>query len=307
MGRGIVSIILLLLFLAPGSECFAAVFLDEVGRKVEVQTPPQRIVSVAPSVTEALFAIGLAEKVVGVSSFCNYPPEALEKEKVGGYITPSLEKIVALRPDLVIGIAEGDLRTFVDKLAVLKVPVYITNPRNVLEAMTSIQKIGEVAFSAQPAQKIFREMQEKVREIQIRVQGRPWLRVLHILNFDPLLSAGKGTFVDDLIRLGGGRNVAENAQGRYPRFSLEEVLVQDPEVILLASMKSKDPLPEQRQRWARWKTITAVRQGRIYVLDSDLIHRPSPRIVDGLEQVARAIHPEAFETGFKGVRVPGVK
>jgi iron complex transport system substrate-binding protein len=201
---------------------------------------------------------------------------------------------VALRPDLVVGIAEGDLKTFVDKLASLNVPVYITNPRDALEVMTSIQKIGEVTFAPEPARRIVRSMEERVQRVQDRVQGRPRPRVLHILDFNPLISAGKGTFVDDLIRLGGGRNVAEAAVGKYPRFSMEEILLQDPEVILLASMKSGDPLVKQKRWWQRWKTISAVKQGRIYVLDSDLIHRPSPRMVEGLEQVARAIHPEAF-------------
>jgi iron complex transport system substrate-binding protein len=272
----------------------AATFIDEAGRAVEVKGPPQRIVSVAPSVTEILFALGLGDRVAGVSVYCQFPPEALKKEKIGGYINPSLEKIVALKPDLVIGIAEGDLKSFVDKLAGLKIPVYIANPQNVSEVMTSIQKIGEVTFSSPPARKIASGMKERIQEIQSRVRGRPQFRVLHILNFDPLISAGKGTFVDDLIRLAGGRNLAEKAQGRYPRFSMEEVLAQDPEVILLASMRSQDPMTEQRQWWERWKTVSAVKRNRIYVLDSDLIHRPSPRIVDGLEQVARAVHPETF-------------
>jgi iron complex transport system substrate-binding protein len=278
-----------------GDRALAASFTDEVGRKLEVKESPQRIVSVAPNVTEILFALGLEDRLVGVSSYCQYPPEALKIEKIGGYINPSLEKIVALRPDLVIGIAEGDLRAFVDKLAGSEIPVYITNPRNALEVLISIQKIGEVTFASDPARRIVRSMEEKIRSIRDKVQGRPRPRVLHILDFNPLISAGKGTFVDDLIRLGGGRNVAETATGKYPRFSMEEVLVQDPEVILLASMKSQDPLVKQRRWWERWKTISAVKQGRIYVLDSDLIHRPSPRIVDGLEQVARAIHPEAFK------------
>jgi iron complex transport system substrate-binding protein len=273
----------------------AATFTDEAGRTMEVNGPPQRIVSVAPNVTEILFALGLEDRLVGVSVYCQYPPEALKKEKIGGYINPSLEKIVALRPDLVIGIAEGDLRTFVDKLAGLKVPVYITNPRDTLEVLTSIQKIGDVTFSPEAARRIARSMEERIRKVRDKVQGRPQPRVLHILDFNPLISAGKGTFVDDLIRLAGGRNVAETVTGKYPRFSMEEVLVQDPEVILLASMKSQDPMVKQRRWWERWKTITAVKQGRIYVLDSDLIHRPSPRIADGLEQVARAIHPEAFK------------
>jgi iron complex transport system substrate-binding protein len=275
-------------------ECFCIAFTDEVGRTMEINGPPQRIVSVAPNVTEILFALGLEDRLVGVSVYCQYPPEALKKEKIGGYINPSLEKIVALRPDLVIGIAEGDLRTFVDKLAGLKVPVYITNPRNALEVLISIRKIGEVTFTPESARRILRSMEERIRSIQEKVEGRPRPRVLHVLDFNPLISAGKGTFVDDLISLAGGRNVAETATGKYPRFSMEEVLVQDPEVILLASMKSQDPMVKQRRWWERWKTISAVKQGRIYVLDSDLIHRPSPRMAEGLEQVAKAIHPEAF-------------
>ncbi len=273
----------------------AATFTAEVGRTIEVNGPPQRIVSVAPNVTEILFALGLEDRLVGVSTYCQYPPEALKKEKIGGYMNPSLEKIVALHPDLVIGIAEGDLRTFVDKLASLKVPVYITNSRDALEVLTSIRKIGEVTFAPEPARRIVQSMEERIRKVQDKVRGRPRPRVLHILDFNPLISAGKGTFVDDLIRLAGGWNVAEAATGKYPRFSMEEVLVQDPEVILLASMKSQDPLVKQRRWWERWKTISAVKNGRIYVLDSDLIHRPSPRMVDGLEQIAKAIHPEAFK------------
>ena len=289
------STLLIGLLLFISSNVYGATFTDEVGRKLEVPGSPQRIVSVAPSVTETLFALGLGDRLVGVSSYCQFPPEALKKEKVGGYINPSLEKIVALRPDLVIGIAEGDLKTFVDRLAKLKIPVYIANPKNVFGVITSIQHIGKVTSSARSAQRVTQAIRERVQAIQTKVQGRLRPRVLHVLNFEPLISAGKGTFVDDLIRLGGGRNIAETAQGKYPRFSLEEVLAVDPEVIILASMRSDDPLTEQRQWWGRWKTITAVRQGRIHVLNSDLIHRPSPRIVDGLEQVARAIHPETFK------------
>jgi ABC-type Fe3+-hydroxamate transport system substrate-binding protein len=291
----LLAILVIPLLFVMGESAPAATFTDEVGRTIEVNGPPQRIVSVAPNVTEILFALGLQDRLVGVSIYCQYPPEALKKEKIGGYINPSLEKIVALHPDLVIGIAEGDLRTFVDKLASLKVPVYITNPRDALEVLTSIRKIGEVSFAQEAASRIVRSMEERIRKVQDKVQGLPRPRVLHILDFNPLISAGKGTFVDDLIRLAGGRNVAETAAGKYPHFSMEEVLVQDPEVILLASMKSQDPLVKQRRWWERWKTISAVKHGRIYVLDSDLIHRPSPRMPDGLEQVAKAIHPEAFK------------
>ena len=291
------SLFFLLIFflLFSVQDSFCATFTDEVGRRVELPGPPQRLISVAPSVTEVLFALGLGEKVVGVSTYCNYPPEALKKEKVGGYITPSLEKIIALRPDLVIGTADGNLKSFVDKLSGLGIPIYISNPRSVSEVITAIRHIGEVTFSQSATQKVVDSMKRKMETVREKVQGRPRPRVLHVLAYDPLISSGKGTFVDDLIRFAGGINIAENAEGKHPRYSMEEVIAQDPEVIILSSMKSKDPLADQRQWWERWKEISAVRFGRIYVIDSDRILRPSPRIVDGLEEVARAIHPEVFK------------
>jgi iron complex transport system substrate-binding protein len=163
-----------------GGRAPAATFIDEAGRTVEVLGPPQRIVSVAPSVTEILFALGLGDRVAGVSAYCQFPPEALKKEKIGGYINPSLEKIVALKPDLVMGIAEGDLKSFVDKLAGLKIPVYIANPQNVAEVVISIQKIGEVTFSSPSALKIVGGMKERIQGIQNRVRGSPQFRVRHI-------------------------------------------------------------------------------------------------------------------------------
>lgn len=273
----------------------AATFTDEVGRQVELSRPPQRIISLAPSITEILFALQLEEKIVGVSNFCLFPPAARKKEKIGDYAHPSLEKIVALKPDLVIGLAEGELRSLIARLTELKIPAYISNPGNVAEIIFSIRRIGGLTGAAKKGLEIAGRMEQKVKQIQEKVKNFPHPRVLHVLNFDPLLSAGKGTFINDLIRLAGGRNLAESAAGKYPRLSIEEVLTMDPEVILLASMKSADPLLEQRQWWERWKTITAVRQGRVYVLDADLIHRPSPRIVIGLQEVARALHPVAFK------------
>jgi iron complex transport system substrate-binding protein len=167
--------IILLFSLLCGIEAkgLAATFTDEVGRKVKVKGPPQRIVSVAPSVTETLFALGLGDRLVGVSSYCQFPPAALRKEKIGGYINPSLEKIVALRPDLVIGIAEGDLKTFVNKLASLQIPVYITNPKDVTGVLASMENIGRVTFSSQSAGKITRGMKERIGAVEAKVRGRP--------------------------------------------------------------------------------------------------------------------------------------
>lgn len=294
--EGIIGAIFLGLYLGVlCSSLRAATYIDEVGRKLNLPAPPQRIVSLAPSITEILFALQLEDKIVGVSNFCHFPPQAARKEKIGDYATPSLEKIVALRPDLVIGLAEGELRNLVERLTALKIPVYISNPTNLREIIISIQRIGALTSATPKGLEIAATMELKVKQIQEKVKGLSRPRVLHLLNFDPLLSAGKGTFIDDVIRIAGGRNLAETAIGRYPRLSFEEVLAMDPEVILLASMKPADLLLEQRHWWEKWKSITAVRHGRVYVLDADLIHRPSPRIIIGLAQVARALHPEVFK------------
>jgi iron complex transport system substrate-binding protein len=288
--------IILILAVIPllAGNVFGADFVDEVGRKISLEEKPRRIVSVAPNVTEILFALGLANRVVGVTSYCEFPPAAQKKEKIGGYINPSLEKIVALRPDLVIGTAEGDLKNFVDRLAALGVRVYIINPQDVSGVIDAIRHIGDVTFAASSAGKMAGRMQVQIEAIRKKIQGRPRPRVLHVLSVDPLISAGRGTFVNDLIRLAGGQNIAAKATARYPRFSMEEIIRQDPQVIILSSMRSHDPLAAERKWWHRWENISAVRFDRIYVLDADLIHRPSPRIVQGLEKMARVIHPEAF-------------
>jgi iron complex transport system substrate-binding protein len=286
-----VFIALVLLLSPPAS---AAVFEDEIGRKVEISGPPRRIVSVAPSVTEILFALGLGERIVGVSNYCNFPPEALRKEKVGGYITPSLEKILALRPDLVFQTADGDLKAFVNRLAGFGIPVYITNPRSVAETLKAVLKIGEATFSSPAARGLAEAMRAKVLGIQEKVQGLPRLRTLHAMSVEPLISSGKGTFVHDLIALAGGENIAADAKGKHPLLSMEEVVARDPQVILLSSMLSNEPMTAQKQALGRHREVSAVRAGRIYVIQADLILRPSPRIVDGLAEVARAIHPEAF-------------
>jgi len=300
----LIGIIILLGFGWAGG----ATVVDEVGRKVEVRSNPASIISLAPNITEILFALGLGDRIVGVSSYCNYPPEASKKERIGGYINPSLEKIISLKPDLVLGTADGELKPFINKMAAMGIPVYITNPGTVDEVIGTIQHVGEVTSSLLAALQLGRFMRQRMQAVQEKVKGRPRPRVLHLLSFEPLMSSGKGSFVHDLIERAGGENIVRGLKVRHPRISMEEVIAKNPQVILLSGMVLKDPVAEQKQWWDRWKEISAVKSGRIHVIHPDIIHRPSPRIVDGLEAVAKAIHPEASEnTRSKGSRVQGAK
>lgn len=301
-----ISFFLSTLLLISWSGAGAETWIDEVGRRVEIRSQPMRIISLAPNITEILYALDLGERIVGVSRYCNYPPEAMKKEKVGGYINPSLEKILSLKPDLVIGTADGELKPFVHKMAALGIPVYIINPTHIDEVARSIGHIGRLTGATDSANRLQASMKQRVQMVQEAVKGRPRPRVLHVLSFEPLMSSGKGSWVHDLIERAGGQNVIEGLKERHPRISMEEVIRKDPQVILLTGMVLKDPLTEQQKWWERWKQISAVRMGRIHNIEADLILRPSPRIVEGLEAVARVIHPEAYENpGEKGSRGQG--
>ncbi|MBI4495587.1 MAG: cobalamin-binding protein [Deltaproteobacteria bacterium] len=273
--------------------CLAAWFTDEAGRTVELKGPPGRIVSLAPSVTEILFALGLEDRVIGVTTYCNFPPEALAKEKVGGYLNPSLERVASLRPDLVFGTADGASPEFVRKLKELGTPFYLTNPAGVAGVLRTIRHIGEVTDTLSAATGVEDSIRKGIQNVMGKVEGKRRPRVLHVLAHDPLITSGRGTLVDDLIRLAGGLNVAGNSAAKYPRYGLEEVVLRDPEVLILSPMGPNESHGAQKAWWVERMEISATRHSRIFFVDGDLILRPSPRIALGLTALARALHPEA--------------
>jgi len=259
-------------------------FTDEIGRTVNVRPDPQRIVSLAPSVTETLFALGLGNRVVGVTSFCDYPPEARDKQSVGDTQRPSLEKIVALKPDLVIISTASQLEQSVRHLDELRIPVYVSNPLNLEGMLTSIEHIGEIAGVQDRAKELTSQMRNRIEAVRVRVASRPQPRVFLILGCEPLITAGAPSFISDLIARAGGRSISESEPTDYPQFSLETAVARQPEVIFLQA--GNEALP------ARLRETPAAREGRIYRLDDALLLRPGPRIVDGLEEMASRIHPE---------------
>ena len=268
-------------------------FVDDLGRKIYLAKPPSRIVSLAPSITETLYAIGAGEQIVGVTEFCDYPPEAKSKPKVG-YARPNLETIVSLRPDLVLAPAEFIRVHILAKLEQLKVTVYVMEARSLEDIVSHTQTIGKMLARSEGATSLTEEMRERVKEVKSRTKNLSRPRVLYVLNSDPLITVGPESFIHQLIEMAGGSNVAAGAPTAYPRLSMEEVLSKDPELILFPVGVAEGIPEHEQQRWKRWTTMTAVKQGRLAQIPADLLNRPGPRIVEGLERLARIIHPEAF-------------
>ena len=276
---------------------------DEAGRSVAFPFPPKRIVSLAPNVTETLFSLGLDEEIVGVSTHCNYPERAKSKPRVGSYISLDFEKILSLKPDLVIATGAGNTKDMVKRLAQWGFPTYVIFPRDFDGVLDSMGHLGKVVDREEEAAAVIREMKDRKQRVTERIRGLPRPRVFLEIGEAPIVTVGKGSFADDLIRLAGGENVAGQEKQMYPRWGMEEILRRSPEVILISSMNPKGDYQRVLQEWARWKVLPAVKEGRVYLIDSDLIDRPSPRIIEGLEEIARLLHPERLKKSLKRIMV----
>jgi iron complex transport system substrate-binding protein len=270
-------------------------FKDEVGREVAFPFPPKRIVSLAPNITEILFSLGLDEEIVGVSIHCNFPEKAKSKVRVGSYISLDFEKVTSLKPDLIIATGVGNTRDMVDRLGKLGFQTYVIYPKNFDDILKSIAHIGQVVNREKEARMIIEGMRKRSQRVIELTKGLPRPKVFIQIGDAPVVTVGKGSFADDLIRLAGGENIAKKEKEVYPRFGMEEILKRSPEVIVISSMNPKGDYQKILQEWTRWKTIPAVKNGRIHLIDSDLLDRPSPRIIDGLEELAKVLHPERFK------------
>lgn len=285
----LLSMALVLTACSPGGQTPVINYVfDDLGRLVAINGTPQRIVSLAPSNTEILFALGLGDRVVGVTDYCDYPPEALNKTKVGGYANPDIEKIVALNPDLVLA-GYGNPIEVVYTLAGLGLTVFGIKTTDLDDLLNDIRRVGEITDKEVEAQALTSAMESRIQAVTNQteeLEQRP--RVFYIVWHDPLWTAGSGTFINELIEKAGGVNIFGNVTG-YPMVSIEDVLARDPEIII-ASEWSYD--------WAinatELASTNASQTGRIYTLDDDLVQRPGPRLVKGLEWFAHYIQPAIF-------------
>lgn len=278
------------------TEILNATPVDDTGYTIN-EGNPQRIVSLAPSNTEILFAIGAGDRVVGVTDYCNYPPEVVEKKKkgelvsIGGYTTINIEKVVSLKPDLVVATYGNGIEN-IETLRRMGLTVIAFDPKSVEDVMKDIILIGVATGEKENATKLVQEMLERIEKVRESVKDKPKVRVAYILWYDPIWVSGKNTFIDEVIRLAGGENVF-NFDG-WRTVSVEDLIAANPDVIIVSSGSGMGGGKDVVYEWVvsddRLSGIKAVKEGRVYVVDADIINRPSYRLAEAIEVVADLIH-----------------
>ncbi len=269
---------------------------DEIGRRVQIPREVNRVVSLAPNLTEIVFALGDGNRLAGDTDFCDYPPEALQKPHVGGPVNPNLEEIVSLKPDLVLATKSINRRETVNALDHIGLPVYVTDPHSVEEMIASVEHLGSALGGEKSAAMLGEDLRGRLSDLNHRLAGAAPRRVLFVVWTDPLISVGRDTFIADALRRAGGRSVVDT-KTEWPHVSLEEIVRLQPEVLVFASAhagSTRRDIDALRTR-PGWKNLAAMQHGNVVVV-SDAINRPAPRMVDAIERLARALHPEAFAT-----------
>lgn len=271
-------------------------FTDDAGRQVTIDQPPQRIVSHVPPITETIFALGLEDRLVAVSDYCDYPEEAKEKPSIGNYYNPSIENIVAMEPDLVL--TDGHSPS-IQQLDDLGIAFIVIDPKDIDDIFESIDLLGRVTGEQSAAEALIKEMRDGFAETTDKVAGATPVRVIYLIDASEInnpWTAGPGSFVDYLITMAGGANVAARAGTAWAQLSIEEIIDADPEIIILPTSHGTAFTPrEVFEENAAWRETTAVKEGNIFFIDGDLVDGYGPRIVQGLEELARIIHPELFD------------
>jgi iron complex transport system substrate-binding protein len=271
---------------------------DDEGRRVEVPQPVRRIVSLAPSVTETLYALGVQDRLVADTDFCDYPPEAKKLPKVGGPFTPNLEVILSLKPDIVLLAARSaNRKETADALDLLHVPKYSTSARTIDGVLVSIAKLGEVLGAAEQGRALEASLRARLTELRKKLGTGAPVRVLFVVWQEPLISIGQETFLADALRWAGAESVINTKQD-WPHVSLEEAVRQQPDYLVFASARPEEitaTLASMRNL-PGWRDMKALQENKVAIV-SDAINKPAPRLVDAIEELARDLHPEVFAEG----------
>jgi iron complex transport system substrate-binding protein len=282
-------------FLTPLQE---TVIYDDFSTPFTLASAPQRIVSLAPNITEILFALGLGDRVVGVTRYCDYPPEALQKEKIGGMVDPNLEKIQSIRPDLIIGF-RGNPLGVLNRLRSLHLPLFVLNLGSSLEGLfQTIEKVGRVTRADESAKTLVAGLKEKHQAVALAlrdVSKKP--KVFLSVYGQGLWTCGEGSYLNDLLIQAGGINIAGMIKRRWLQLNREQLIHENPDVIIIMA-KDKERFSQAGESFradSRLKDVRAVKDNSIHWLDENIAGRFGPRLIDALDTVARILHPEMFE------------
>lgn len=283
---------------AATSSKFPVTLTDDLGRKITVLALPKRIVTLAPSNTEILFAVGAGARVVGVTRSCNYPPEAQRRAKIGGFSakTISVEKIVALKPDLVFSAGKMH-QPVIEALEQAGIPVVAFAPKRFEGVYKNIETAGRLTGREAEAAKLVTEMKARVAAVTKKtraISGGDRQTVFYEVWHEPLITAGPATFIGQLIELAGGKNIFADVNEDYPQVSAETVVRRNPAVILGPDSHGEELTVEKIRTRPGWGGIKAAQTGRIYLVNGDIVSRPGPRLVKALEIIARLLHPGLF-------------
>lgn len=262
---------------------------DDLGRTVKLPETVERAVSLAPNLTEIVFAVGADDKLVGRTSYDNFPPEAQKIQTIGDTMNPNIENIIGLKPQVVLVSTASQIETFTRQLESQNIAVFVTNPNSLDDIYKSIHQIGKIFGKDEKAREIVEGLQKRVAVVEANINKTKEVKVFLQISKEPLFTIGKDSFLTDLIDRAGGISVTANVATAYPKLSKETAFVLNSDVIILS--ESEDNLEPNDV----FKNSPAVKNDKVFKINADIISRPSPRIIDALEQIARMLHPESFQ------------
>lgn len=265
---------------------------DEANREVRVYGKIERVITLAPNLTEIIYAIGAGDLLVGNTTYCDYPEQAKSVQKVGDTLQPNIERILALRPNLIFISTSSQLEAFAVQLSEHGIPAYVSDPHDLEGVIYSIERIARLLSREQQAAELVSKLRGRITAVEAAVKDRKAVRVFYQLSAEPLYTAGRDAFVTDLIRRAGGLSATAQVPEAWPRYSQESAVAAQPEAIVLPTGGSMGEANSDVA--AGLKRAPAVLNGKVFKINGDLLVRPGPRAIDGLEQLARALHPEAF-------------
>lgn len=259
---------------------------DDLGRSVKLPGKVERAISLAPSLTEAIFAVGAGDRLVGVTTYCNYPEETKAIEKIGDTQTPNIERIITLKPDVVFVSTASQLEAFLQTLEQQNISVYVTNPVDLDDVIRNLRTLGSIFGIEKRAEDLIGELEQRAKAVEESVKDKPRPKVFVQISNEPLFTIGKESFLTEIVNRAGGQSVTRDVATAYPKLSKETALAMNPDAVILSDSE------DNREPNGVFKNSPAVKNGRVYRVNADIISRPGPRLVDALEEISKRLHSD---------------